>query len=143
MSPTKQRGRLARRLVIVIYAVALGYLIVVGFAAVIPDVFWPETDDQYSASCDVGFRQLHGEVEGLRQAYFSGKGSDLQQLRSALKAWDAKLASLQTRCDKDSLRSLERYRHRVELTISNYLRDERPNAQRLEQLANSGSEGSQ
>ena len=54
MPEKKQRGRLGRGLAIAVYSVALGYLVIVGFASVIPQVFWPESDDSFDLECADG-----------------------------------------------------------------------------------------
>ena len=59
MPPREQRGRLGRILVIGIYAMALPYLVIVGFAPVIPQAFWPESDATFDVDCAAGFRLLH------------------------------------------------------------------------------------
>ena len=50
MPRKEQRGGLGRRLAIGIYSIALAYLVIVGFASVIPQVFWPASDD-YDMMC--------------------------------------------------------------------------------------------
>lgn len=139
MPETQKRGRLGRRLAIGIYTVALVYLVVVGFASVIPQVFWPEADGETELDCNEGLRSLYDEVESTRLSYLARKQSDPLKLREDLRSWDEKMASLRKRCDLDTVRQLERYRHRVELTLQRYLREEAPQADKVRRAVASPS----
>ncbi len=109
------------------------YLVVVGFASVIPQVFWPKNDGDTTTPCDEGLRSAHQKIEELRAAYLSGRKSDLKELQEGLKPWDEKMASLRKRCDIETVQLLERYRHRVELHLRRYLHEERGLANEVEQ----------
>ena len=131
MPEEKKRGGLGRRLAVGIYSVALAYLVVVGFASVIPQVFWPESDDSFDLECADGLELLRHEVDELRLAYVSTNETDPTELRKALKSWDLRLNALAKRCDKDQVDLLNRYRHRVELNLQRYMREDAPLADRV------------
>jgi hypothetical protein len=133
LAATEKRGRLGRRLAIGIYTVGLVYLVVVGFASVIPQVFWPKDDGDTTTPCDQALRSAHQQIEEIRNAYLSGRKSDLKELQEGLKPWDERMASLRKRCDIETIQLLERYRHRVELNLRRYLREERGLANEVEQ----------
>ena len=143
MPETQKRGRLGRRLAIGIYTVALVYLVVVGFASVIPQVFWPEADGRAELDCDKGLRSLYEEVESTRLSYLARERSDALELRRSLRSWDKKMAALRQRCDLDTVRELERYRHRVELTLQRYMREEAPQADQVRRAVASPSKRNQ
>lgn len=131
MPRNEQRGGLGRRLAIGIYSVALVYLVVVGFASVIPQVFWPESDESFELECSDGLQLLRHEVDELRLAYLSTNATDETELRNALESWDLRLNALAKRCDEDQIHLLNRYRHRVELGLQRYMREDAPLANRV------------
>ena len=131
MPPKEQRGRLGRRLVIGLYTAGLSYLVIVGFASVVPQVFWPESDPSFDVSCAKGFRILHHDLEQMRLAYLSGNVIDPAGLRKTLHDWDRRLNALRGRCDADKVALLYRYRHHVELNLERYMREEAPLANRV------------
>jgi len=137
---TEQRGGLGRRLVIAIYAIALGYLVIVGFASVIPQVFWPRSDHSFDVECAPGFRLLHDELDQLRLAYLSTNETDAAALSSALQVWDLRFNALAERCDEDQSHLLNQYRHRVELSLRRYMREEAPLAARVNEALGSRSD---
>ena len=96
-----------------------------------PQVFWPEADGRADLDCDEGLRSLYDEIESTRLSYLARERSDPLELRESLRSWDKKMASLRLRCDLDTVRQLERYRHRVELTLQRYLREEAPQADQV------------
>ena len=104
---------------------ALVYLVVVGFASVIPQVFWPKNDGDTTTPCDQGLRSAHEQIEQIRFAYLSGQKTNPQELKEGLLPWDEKMASLRKRCDIETVQLLERHRHRVELNLRRYLREDR------------------
>jgi hypothetical protein len=125
------RGVLGRRLAIGIYSVALVYLVVVGFASVIPQVFWPASDDSFDLECADGLQLLRHEVDEVRLAYVATNETDPTALRSALESWDLRLNALAKRCDEDQVDVLNQYRHRVELGLQRYMREDAPLANRV------------
>ena len=133
MPRKEQRGGLGRRLTIGIYSVALTYLVVVGFASVIPQVFWPDSDDSFDLECADGLQLLRHEVEEVRLAYLETHETDPAPLRTALKSWDLRLNALAKRCEQDQVQLLNQYRYRVELGLQRYMREDAP-------LANSVTE---
>jgi hypothetical protein len=136
----KQRGGLGRRLAIGIYSVALTYLVVVGFASVIPQVFWPESDESFDLECADGLELLRHEVDELRLAYLSTNETDPSPLRKTLKSWDLRLNALAKRCDEDQVHLLNRYRHRVELNLQRYMREDAPLAERVTKTLDAASD---
>lgn len=142
MAEHKQRGGLGRRLVIGLYAVALIYLVVVGFASVIPQVFWPESDDSFVLECPEGLELLRHEVDELRLAYLSSNETDATGLRETLNSWDKRLNALGKRCDQDEVELLNRYRHRVELNLQRYMREDAPLAKRVDETLGSTAQSS-
>ena len=91
MSRKEQRSGLGRRLAIGIYSIALAYLVIVGFASVIPQVFWPAHDDSFDLDCDDGLELLRKQIDELRLAYLSANETDPTNLRRALTTWDLRL----------------------------------------------------
>ncbi len=140
MPGDKQRGGLGRRLAIAIYSVALVYLVIVGFASVIPQVFWPESDDSFDLDCADGLELLRHEVDELRLAYISTNETDPTAMRNALKSWDLRLNALAKRCDKDQVELLNQYRHRVELNLQRYIREDAPLANEVSDTIGSNAE---
>jgi hypothetical protein len=136
----KQRGGLGRRLVIAIYAIALAYLVVIGFASVIPQVFWPESDDSFDLDCADGLELLRHEVDELRLTYITSNETDPTAMRSALQSWDLRLNALAKRCDEDQVHLLNRYRHRVELNLQRYMREDAPLAEKVSEAVGSNAE---
>ena len=128
MPRKEQRGGLGRRLAIGIYSVALVYLVIVGFASVIPQVFWPASDDSFD---------LRHEVDELRLAYLATNAIDETELQKALESWDLRLNALAKRCEKDQVHLLNQYRHRVELGLQRYMREDAPLANRVSEALGS------
>ncbi len=142
MAQKEQRGRLGRGLAIGIYSIALAYLVIVGFASVIPQVFWPPADESFDLDCDEGLQLLQSELEHLRILYLSTHSTDPKPLRRALATWDGQLNELAGRCDEDRVHLLNRYRHRVELLLERFMREDAPLAKRVEQaLESTGKTG--
>jgi hypothetical protein len=133
----EQRGGLGRRLAIGIYTVALSYLVVIGFASVIPAVFWPPADDSFDLECADGLRLLRHEVDELRLAYLATNETDATPLDRALESWDLRLNALAKRCDEDQVDLLNQYRHRVEIGLQRYMREDAPLANRVSEALGS------
>ena len=131
MPRKEQRGGLGRSLAIGIYSIALAYLVIVGFASVIPQVFWPDSDDSFDLECADGLQVLRHEVDEVRLAYLETNETDPTQLRRTLKSWDLRLNTLAKRCDEDQVHLLNEYRHHVELGLERYMREDAPLANRV------------
>jgi hypothetical protein len=131
LPPKEQRSGLGRRLAVGIYSVALAYLVLVGFVSVIPQVFWPESDDSFDPECAEGLKMLHDEVDRLRLSYLGSSETDPTALRDALDSWDRRLSALAKRCNEDQVHLLNRYRHRVELSVRRSMREDAPIAKRV------------
>lgn len=137
MPEKKQRGGLGRWLAIGLYSTALIYLVIVGFASVIPQVFWPKSDDSFTLDCAEGLERLRDEVDELRLAYLATNETNPAPLREALESWDLRLNALAKRCDEDQVHLLNRYRHRVELDLQRYMREDAPLAERVSETFDS------
>lgn len=114
-----------------IYVIALSYLVIVGFTSVIPQVFWPASDDSFGLECSDGLELLRHEVDELRLAYLSSNETDPTALRNTLRAWDLRLNALAKRCEKEPVELLRRYRYRVELRLEKFMRDDAPLANQV------------
>lgn len=140
MPREQQRGGLGRRLAIGLYALLFAYLATVGFASVIPQVFWPEADESFDLECADGLQLLRHEVDELKMTYVSTNETDPTALRNALESWDSRLNALAKRCDEDRVHELRKYRYRVELGLERYMREDAPLANRASELEGSGSD---
>ena len=140
MPDEKKRGGIGRRLAIGVYSIALAYLVVVGFTSVIPQVFWPASDDSFDLECGDGLELLRHEVDQLRLTYVSTNETNPDMLRKALESWDLRLNALAKRCDEDQVALLNRYRHRVELDLERYMREEAPLAERVSETLGKATE---
>lgn len=114
-----------------IYVIALSYLVIVGFASVIPQVFWPASDDSFDLECGEGLELLHHEVDQVRLEYLKSNETDPTALRNTLSAWDLRLNALAKRCDEEPVELLRRYRYRVELRLEKFMRDDAPLANQV------------
>lgn len=137
MPERKKQGGIGRRLAIGIYSAALAYLVIVGFVSVVPQVFWPVADESFDLECADGLELLRHEVDQLRLAYVSTNETDATMLRDALESWDLRLNALAKRCDEDQVHLLNRYRHRVELELQRYVREDAPLAARVSETLGS------
>jgi hypothetical protein len=136
----EQRGGLGRWLAIGIYSVALTYLVIVGFASVIPQVFWPDSDDSFDLECTDGLQLLRHEVDEVRLAYLATNETDPAPLQRTLKSWDLRLNALAKRCEEGQVRLLNQYRYRVELGLQRYMREDAPLANRVSEALGSTQE---
>ncbi|MBT8463415.1 MAG: hypothetical protein HKP36_11710 [Myxococcales bacterium] len=123
-----------------IYSIALVYLVIVGFASVIPQVFWPKRDASFDLECADGLRLLQHEVDELRLAYLARNATDETALEKSLESWDLRLNELATRCNEDHVHLLNQYRHRVELGLQRYIREDAPLADRVSEALGSRSD---
>jgi hypothetical protein len=133
----EQRGGLGRRLAIGIYAIVFSYLVIVGFASVIPQVFWPEADESFDLECADGLQLLRHEVDQLKITYVSTNETNPVGLQNALESWDLRLNALARRCDEDQVYALRQYRYRAELSLERYMREEAPIANRVSEMEGS------
>jgi hypothetical protein len=102
-----------------------------GFASVIPQVFWPESDESFDLECADGMQLLRHEVDEVRLAYLETNETDPTALGNALESWDLRLNALAKRCEEDQVHLLNQYRHRVELGLQRYMREDAPLANRV------------
>ena len=134
MPQEQQRGGVGRWLAVGVYALLFAYLAGVGFASVIPQVFWPEADESFDLECADGLQLLRHEVDELKMTYVSTNETDPTALRDALSSWDLRLNALAERCDEDQVHALQKYRYRVELSLERYMREDAPLANRVNEL---------
>lgn len=134
MPQEQQRGGLGRWLAVGVYALLFAYLAAVGFASVIPQVFWPEADESFDLECADGLQLLRHEVDELKMTFVSTNETDPTALRNALRSWDLRLNALAKRCDEDQVQALQKYRYRVELSLERYMREDAPLANRVNQI---------
>ncbi len=113
------------------YTIALAYLVIVGFTSVIPQVFWPASDESFDLECSEGLQLLHHEVDQVRLEYLKSNETDPTALRNTLSAWDLRLNALAKRCDEEPVELLRRYRYRVELRLEKFMRDDAPLANQV------------
>ncbi|MGB3052381.1 MAG: hypothetical protein WBB42_15380 [Polyangiales bacterium] len=139
MPRKEERGGLGRRLVVGIYSIALAYLVIVAFASVIPQVFWPKSDASFDLECADGLLLLRHEVDELRLAYLATNETDETELQKSLESWDLRLNELAERCNEDHVHLLSQYRHRVELRLQRYIREDAPLANRVTEALGSKS----
>lgn len=102
-----------------------------GFASVIPQVFWPESDESFDLECADGMQLLRHEVDEVRLAYLETNETDPTALGNTLESWDLRLNALAKRCEEDQVHLLNQYRHRVELGLQRYMREDAPLANRV------------
>lgn len=140
MPRKEERGGLGRRLAIGIYSIALAYLVIVGFASVIPQVFWPKSDASFDLDCSDGLQLLRHEVDELRLAYLATNATDETALQTSLEAWDLRLNELAKRCNEEHVHVLNQYRHSVELGLQRYIREDAPLANRVTEALGSRSD---
>ena len=140
MPRKEERGGLGRRLAVGIYSIAVIYLVIVGFASVIPQVFWPKRDASFDLDCADGLHILRHEVDELRLAYLATNATDETELQKSLESWDLRLNELATRCNEDHVHLLNEYRHRVELGLQRYIREDAPLANRVTEALGSRSD---
>jgi hypothetical protein len=112
-------------------------LVIVGFASVIPEVFWPDSDDSFDLECADGLQLLRHEVDAVRLAYLETNETDPTELRNALESWDLRLNALAKRCEEDQVHLLNQYRYRVELGLERYMREDAPLANRVSEALGS------
>ncbi|HJL15713.1 MAG TPA: hypothetical protein RMH99_08660 [Sandaracinaceae bacterium LLY-WYZ-13_1] len=130
-SPGKDRGRsriIGRGIATALVVALLGYLIVVGFTSVVPQVFWPEGAAMpASVSCTEGLRDLRGELLGRAGDRVASGGGDHEALRAWLAGWDRRHLGLEDRCEGEAhgaWEQLGRLRQRLQATLERFDADE-------------------
>lgn len=117
-------GRLGRRIALGVYWVGLIYMLVVGFATVLPRVFFPT-----SAVPDPGGRCID-ELSTLQTSMLAedeqlGR-ADATEIQSFFDDWDATFVALYDRCgDAPAYVEVERLRYRYEATLRRFAREDR------------------
>jgi hypothetical protein len=83
---------------------------------------------------------LRHEVDEVRLAYLATNETDPTELRSTLESWDRRLNALAKRCEEDQVQLLNQYRHRVELGLQRYMREDAPLANSVTEALGSKTE---
>lgn len=118
-------GRLGRRIALGVYWVGLIYMLVVGFATVLPSVFFPtSTASDPGGSCrdELSTLQTSMLAEGER-TIGRAEAADIQ---SFFDNWDATFVALYDRCSEaPAYVEVERLRYRYEATLRRFAREDR------------------
>ncbi|MFT5356567.1 MAG: hypothetical protein ACI9KE_003792 [Polyangiales bacterium] len=118
-------GRLGRRIALGVYWVGLLYVLVVGFATVLPRVFFPATTvaDPGGACLDeLSTLQSSMLAEGER-SIGRAEAADIQTF---FDNWDATFVALYDRCsDVPAYVEVERLRYRYQATLRRFAREDR------------------
>ena len=122
--------RLGRRLGILVFWCAALYTCVLGFASITRQVFWPATTE-WDAECGEGIAALESELlaRASTEVAAGGVASDERRLRTWLRDWDARHATLRDRCTGTEERahySLAKLRQRVEAMLQRTTREQAP-----------------
>lgn len=119
-------GRLGRRIALGVYWVGLIYMLVVGFATVLPRVFFPTSPvpDPGGACLDeLSTLQTSMLAEGEQSIIGRAEATDIQ---SFFDNWDATFVALYDRCgDAPAYVEVERLRYRYEATLRRFAREDR------------------
>ncbi|MDH5492975.1 MAG: hypothetical protein OEY14_13555, partial [Myxococcales bacterium] len=138
---TRERSsmRAGRRIVLSIYWGAILYMAVVGFASVIPGVFWPpipsSTVSPTPSAADDAI-DCPDAISNLEREMLEGAGHHVarggQDALPPYDRWEARLLALSARCpDHPSLNTLARLRYQLESSLERFAREEGELVQRL------------
>ncbi len=120
----RRAGRLGRNIATFAYLGGLLYIIAVGFATVVPQVFWPQgAAAAPSEDCRSALRTLQDELLAQGgQAFGGDEAADADFFHQ----WDGTFIALRDRCgDADGYQELERLRFRLESTLRRFEREDR------------------
>lgn len=103
----------------------LVYIVGVGFASVIPQVFWPRAAEVDPAiTCAEGLRGLRGELLTRAGEHVAqGGAEDRHALAPYLREWDLRHRGLEARCDgpgRDAWVRLAQMRERLSATLERF-----------------------
>ncbi len=145
--PTKGRGRgarragrLGRRVALTVWALAMSFMVVVGFMTVIPQVFFeePEGTDEQMAFAEGDCAET---AETLTSMLLERGGEHVAEVRPAgtlgpfFRRWDARYAAYQRHCGESATGTeLARLRYRIELTLRRFDREEGAIVRKLDEL---------
>lgn len=129
--PTRRRaailraGRLGRRIALGVYWVGLLYMLVVGFATVLPRVFFPKsTTPDPGGSCQDELSTLQNSL--LAEGERSIGRAEATDIQTYFDNWDATFIALYDRCsDAPAYAEVERLRYRYEATLRRFAREDR------------------
>lgn len=118
-------GRLGRRIALGVYWVGLLYMLVVGFATVLPRVFFPtSTVPDPGGSCVDELSALQTSM--LAEDEHSIGRAEVADIQSFFDNWDATFVALYDRCgDAPAYVEVERLRYRYEATLRRFAREDR------------------
>ena len=114
---------LGKKIALVLWFGAIGYLIVAAFVSVIPQIFSPHANADPGSNCTQTMRSLYQELSS----------ADLTD-RAMLSRWDARFNALLPRCQGEASSAIWHYRHRAELTQQRHDREEQKLAARVQAL---------
>ena len=131
----RRAGKIGRRVALLVWAVAMTYVVVVGFATMIPQVFFDEPEapaQPLEGDCDAN-------VETLMASLLDRGGEHVAEARPAatltpyFRRWDARFHAYQRRCGETREGAdLARLRYRLELTLRRFDREEGAIVRRLD-----------
>ncbi len=127
---SRSRSRsLGRLIATVIVVCGLVYLVGVGLASVIPQVFWPATAElPPSMTCGEGLRELHDDLLTYAGEQIArGGDDDPQRMRPFFHRWDLTHRALEARChgeEADAWVELGQTRERLEATLQRFDEEE-------------------
>jgi hypothetical protein len=128
-TPSESRARaqagLGRRIATTVVVCGLAYLIIVGVASVVPQVFWPpKAAIDPAITCADGLRDLRAELLAFAGEHVTRGGSeDHETVRNFLGPWDLRHRGLEARCEgdeRDAWVLLGRMRERLQGTLGRF-----------------------
>lgn len=132
-----RRGRksLGRRIATVVVSLAILYLVGVGLASVIPQVFWPDRVAlDPSLTCAEGLREMRAELLARSSDRVASLGAQ-EDLTPFFARWDERHVALEPRCsgsELDAWELLGRLRQRVDDTLERVDDEEGDLARRMD-----------
>lgn len=124
--PVQRAGRLGRRVATAVYLVGLVYIIAVGFATVIPQVFWPSPATAAAApegDCSTALGTLEDAL--LEETGRRGGRRLAEPLEPFFRSWDDRYFALGARCSEArGYEDLAKLRYRLETTMRRFHRED-------------------
>lgn len=136
----RRAGRLGRRVALSLWAMAMLFMVVVGFMTVVPQVFHeePEGTDAQAAFAD---RDCGETAEALTAMLLERGGEHVAEVRPAgtlgpfFRRWDARYFAYRRHCGESATSAeLARLRYRLELTLRRFDREEGAIVRKLDEL---------
>jgi len=121
----RSQAGLGRRIATAVVVCALGYLVIVGVASVVPQVFWPaRAEIDPSIGCAEGLSDLRSELLTFAGEHVARGGSARNgALEDFLGPWDLRHRGLEERCageQRDAWVLLGRMRERLQGTLERF-----------------------